>query len=557
MDGLNMEATTGSGERQFRPRRPHTKSRAGCSHCRQRRIKCDEAKPRCTRCEKGDLLCRYPGSSSPVAVLVANYTSSNDSPPPATPGELGCCPVPMGPSRPNTPDLDIDSQQLFNHYLQHTSQALTIDSHDAFAVQVGIPGLAKHCRALSSSIVAMAAMCCCNDIMAHPAPVPRDRERVIEMLATANRHHLNALQVMQRTITHNSPYDQILANALLMAGYGAASQRVRIWLATTAQPGEVLADEFLPTASSWVSLFNAVDTAYSSVLRISAAPTINQDHDDTDDDGQSVPGSSRAGSTGSTYAASRSTSQTQEFPPIARQAAAITQHVLFPALFATSGMALERLNRAIEGTLGVLDTTGALSLSDPIYGDAYSRSSLVTCRAAMDVLLGVASEICPLGPNLTNVPPYMPRAHLLTGVSEWLRSYLARALAEAPSCLTSRIIFSFLLRVSPQFVHTTRSTPDSSPAGLNYMPIETVNSRTIELSAADALAIDIFAHWLAFTLLIDSAWFFGNLGFWELGKIVVMFQTGHLRLPHVAELNGEWWPASIYRVSMDVQKFMK
>ncbi|KAI3152096.1 transcriptional regulator family: Fungal Specific TF [Penicillium roqueforti] len=45
----------------YHSRRSHRKSRAGCVNCKQRRVKCDEAKPRCLRCQKHGSECDYSG----------------------------------------------------------------------------------------------------------------------------------------------------------------------------------------------------------------------------------------------------------------------------------------------------------------------------------------------------------------------------------------------------------------------------------------------------------------------------------------------------------------
>ncbi|KAJ5385012.1 Aflatoxin biosynthesis regulatory protein [Penicillium concentricum] len=51
-------------EQVYHSRRSHRKSRAGCVTCKQRRIKCDEAKPHCVRCKKHGIECDY--SSQPA-----------------------------------------------------------------------------------------------------------------------------------------------------------------------------------------------------------------------------------------------------------------------------------------------------------------------------------------------------------------------------------------------------------------------------------------------------------------------------------------------------------
>lgn len=47
---------------KFRPRYPRTK--CGCLQCRYQRKKCDEGKPRCSRCVAKNLICRYSDTSS-------------------------------------------------------------------------------------------------------------------------------------------------------------------------------------------------------------------------------------------------------------------------------------------------------------------------------------------------------------------------------------------------------------------------------------------------------------------------------------------------------------
>ncbi|OJD11979.1 hypothetical protein AJ78_07362 [Emergomyces pasteurianus Ep9510] len=46
-------------EAAFHSRKPHRKSRTGCSNCKKRRIKCDETKPGCGKCEAYGISCDY------------------------------------------------------------------------------------------------------------------------------------------------------------------------------------------------------------------------------------------------------------------------------------------------------------------------------------------------------------------------------------------------------------------------------------------------------------------------------------------------------------------
>lgn len=40
-------------------RRPHVKSKSGCSTCKRRQVRCDEHKPRCLNCNRLHLSCSY------------------------------------------------------------------------------------------------------------------------------------------------------------------------------------------------------------------------------------------------------------------------------------------------------------------------------------------------------------------------------------------------------------------------------------------------------------------------------------------------------------------
>ncbi|KAK5108850.1 hypothetical protein LTR62_007740 [Meristemomyces frigidus] len=46
-----------------RRRRAHPKSRKGCTHCKQRRVKCDETRPTCGQCAERNWTCEYPAAS--------------------------------------------------------------------------------------------------------------------------------------------------------------------------------------------------------------------------------------------------------------------------------------------------------------------------------------------------------------------------------------------------------------------------------------------------------------------------------------------------------------
>ena len=59
--------STQKQQRSLQPppdQKKHKRTRSGCFTCRSRRIKCDEARPVCDRCKKGNRDCVYPSASS-------------------------------------------------------------------------------------------------------------------------------------------------------------------------------------------------------------------------------------------------------------------------------------------------------------------------------------------------------------------------------------------------------------------------------------------------------------------------------------------------------------
>ncbi|KAL2865972.1 Zn(II)2Cys6 transcription factor domain-containing protein [Aspergillus lucknowensis] len=61
----------------FHSRRAHKKSRNGCIVCKQRRVKCDEQRPSCRRCENYGASCKYP--PSPTSSATTSSSESCDS----------------------------------------------------------------------------------------------------------------------------------------------------------------------------------------------------------------------------------------------------------------------------------------------------------------------------------------------------------------------------------------------------------------------------------------------------------------------------------------------
>ncbi|KAK4216730.1 hypothetical protein QBC37DRAFT_385054 [Rhypophila decipiens] len=623
--GSYYNSQTGTPSRDFRPRRPHQKSKNGCNQCKNRRIKCDELKPRCTRCSKGDLLCRYPdntsggepspsglthnlriapgtGSCAPGRYYLGSYF-------PNYPPDQPCLSRASCPVVPPPPGPASDYSELWSHFNAHTSQTLSFEDEDLYALQVGIPGLVKDCPALAATILSVAATCSCVDIISHAAPIPGDRERVIELLGQANRHHLHSLQNMQRVIAAGGPapheeYDHILANAWLMAAYGTASHRLRIWLHKTQPAGQPLEEQFLPNQSGWITMFQTVHTVYTSLLRHSQESR-----------GISPFGDFWTGEGVLTETTSTPTALADNTAPFAEEIILtaggpmpLSRHVLFPILVSTSEDAFRALRQHGRQVSLILNNANAGAAG--VSATPSHQESLSSSLSSIEILSNIVTQIQNASSSAQTISqqPHDPSCgsplSQFGEVSPWLRRYLSRALAVTPSRSLRRLLMAFLYRVPRPFLHTIERLLDSFPLdtcldessspvldfagsgglidpaltetetgttgetnmsnqgeidkemlheGTRTSQLESKNTADTQ-GMLDALALDVFAYWLAFTLLLDGVWFIGDVGSWELSRIVGMVKSGRLKMDSVSlessnledRTGAKWWPGRIY-----------
>ncbi|ETS79477.1 hypothetical protein PFICI_09330 [Pestalotiopsis fici W106-1] len=65
--------------RPYHSKRPHKKSRAGCKQCKQRKVKCDEGRPRCRSCTLRKETCVYPTPAATSTALVRSGKSPSSA----------------------------------------------------------------------------------------------------------------------------------------------------------------------------------------------------------------------------------------------------------------------------------------------------------------------------------------------------------------------------------------------------------------------------------------------------------------------------------------------
>ncbi|KAK5663840.1 hypothetical protein OQA88_43 [Cercophora sp. LCS_1] len=525
---------------EHKTRRPHRKSRFGCTKCKDRRIKCDEGTPKCSRCTKMNLNCQYPKQKQPEHLEVprVDWVPSSPESPDHSP-RAGTSPESPALSsasslstHPTQALLQLQIAQalaptefeLVQHFLEHTCRDLTVGSNDQYALQIGIPNLACHSKPLMRSVLALAAVCKCCDIVRQPSVSPEERLQVMELLSLADQYHMESLQETQVSLHGETHYDSVLATSAMMGMYGSGSHTTRIWLAKTATFDDPPLYNFMPKLPQWINLFRAASIAYAGLLSDSSADLT-----------QMCPARSPLGLTipGLQFQYEYQLSDRGEQPRVA------TNHPLYPILAATTGSAVAKLHsKAME-----------IALIEPDSPD------LQACFTALTLFNTVVSDTFPDEESRPSTPGY---GHLafdvipmgrLSEVSPWLRRYAASITSMIPSRLPRRFIMSFIHKAPAAYL-----TMVEDMMSLFQTDVSDEMAWTQEPSMAHQLAIDIFAHWMVLVILLENVWWIGGIGAWELQRIVSVRSDIRWR-NCLWNKDDDWWPESMYEVSRQFDKY--
>ncbi|KAF2802871.1 uncharacterized protein BDZ99DRAFT_176557 [Mytilinidion resinicola] len=156
-------------------RRPHHKTRRGCTSCKKRRIKCDEHTPECHNCTKKNLTC------SLLTLVPSSRLLSSSSPTPVTPSEAVARRIFVFHRTPESPTPTISTlssltasfehcfsdspaffqskgKELIHHFLTKTSTTLATHSPTQQVWQVAIPQIATAHPYLIHGIIAATSL---------------------------------------------------------------------------------------------------------------------------------------------------------------------------------------------------------------------------------------------------------------------------------------------------------------------------------------------------------------------------------------------------------------
>ncbi|KAF5026001.1 hypothetical protein F66182_1903 [Fusarium sp. NRRL 66182] len=542
-----------------RTRRPHTKSRHGCLGCKQGRKKCDEQRPQCLRCIEKDVPCEYPrkprtlrSTSSegettwnrPQNLSIPSPYHTSFSSTPSLCSRVLSYPAPsrtinpglgfLQPESASSVDLRATELELLAYYLSHSARSLAFDGDDLYALQVGFPNLAFRSKPLMSSILALAAVHKCHEILVHSGSHIINKTRIQNLLALADEHHRASLRQTQADIPHANHYDHVVANAPLMVLYATANHSVRIRFDQVIKVKDDSSTNLPPAQLHWVTLIRAAHLAYTGLLN--SAKDFSQVDEFTASPREGTPKSQLMGG----------------MVPLAEDGpTSQTRKLLMPIIRATSSSALEKLRTRAQ-TLQL-----SLDLMSP--WEQTNKSQLQSCLTALEALAGIMDQVFQTDPDLCPASSQQPDLEngwaalsQLSDVSPWLRSYLARVTFSTPPKPLRRTIMWFLNQVPGEFLCLIQTVLDNIPTYHNDDPDEGVQCDSEVSSDLSCFAIDIFAHWLVFVMLLDGVWWIGGIGVCELDRI-----TRYLgRQKPFGEFLGSketWWPRSMLTIAIEIE----
>ncbi|KAF2097668.1 hypothetical protein NA57DRAFT_56859 [Rhizodiscina lignyota] len=534
----------------YRPRRPHTKSRNGCLVCKNRRVKCDEKQPSCTRCQLAQRPCTYrraqqPATADGTADILSLPTPTNrtEEPSPGTPLYSRFSPLLDGSSDSNSTcsglnhghgdseatesPLVFSDSDLYHHFLEHTSRTLTYCQRDQGALQIGMPTLALRCEAVFHSILALAAACLCSDMISHDAPDPA---AIHQTLLTGYQHHTRALEQMQVLISErkSSNREFLVANSVLLVPFASAFQRINHWISTRASSAPSQKRRLSITPRNFIIFLRGVQTTREALHS-----------DDTTTTSDTVDFSSPWDNV-STF---------QHIDSQTASAAPSRTHLTFPILAATSQRAFSELQRRLEFV--------SMTPSKAAWQDD-NQSLVSNCIAAFDVLDDIrthtfsgSESLTPSAMENSSESPSHPRASVPQTAS-WLLSYLRPAIPSESSGPLTRSFLAFLNLIPQAYLDLLLPLLDQRLEN----PVEQL-SDILKLDGPQALALEIYAHWLVLMFLVeDESWWIGDLAITSLRGIINTYgeEFAHDILPSHGRTREQWWPAGMLKIMLELKQ---
>ncbi|KAH8708376.1 hypothetical protein GQ44DRAFT_731654 [Phaeosphaeriaceae sp. PMI808] len=537
-------------------RKGHYKSRTGCFECKRRRVKCDEAKPSCTRCYLGLDKCMYPSVPQPATreqkgkfhILCSSInvvspppnTSSHserslsfEAPPRLTSAYIvsDCC------SNVSNAPKGLSDIDLYRHYLQHTSHTLSPCRSDHSVLHIGIPKLALQSETVFHSLLAVSAASLAWDMISKE-PLP-DTNRVSQVLLTGYQHYNRASEKMRELISGLGALklEPLIASALVLVPFATASQQINHWISSRSgahEPHRPLSS----TPRDVIIILRGIRT----MLQTLDCGGLSTNFDPSPEMERGIDGSSTspAANPRSSAPVSSRTSRT---------------HVMSAVIATTSQGAFFKLQHRLNSVL--------------LCQNNFPDQSLSACTAAFEILEQIRSSAfyttspsLPPSPSLSSpaTESLQPESTSSPRVAPWLRAFAyqsitTKSIIPQPTQPLTRFFLSFLSQAPQAYLDLVLPLLDQrleSPTGASSGRIRA------DLTKKQALALDIYAHWSVLMFLVeDESWWIGTLPEVTLTGMVNRYGEGFVsRLwPNDGPGEGQWWPGSMLNILREIKRY--
>jgi hypothetical protein len=419
---------------------------------------------------------------------------------------------------PNFTDAD-----LYLHFLNHTCKYAPLWDKDRIVLQVGIAKLALDSEPVSHSVLALSAACLCSDTISNGSADP---EIVRQLLDIGLQHHTLALEQM-RTMTfcpRESDIQPLLASALTLVPFALAFQHIQHWvlLAKGLQNTDLLTPR---DAILLLRGIGATIVALNSTRADSRSPKSKTPWD--------------------TMFSAQSTAS-KDFTTIPERS-----HTMFPVLATTFHQALSQLQCKIESALAIFQADektasvfDAYNILNDIMSTTFSDPKKIETSLDYVTYVGFPLADCRLG-DMANVIKFsIAPDSLLAQAPGWLRSFVLRRPRAAHTEPLARSFLAFFASASKTYVDLLLPLLDSRTDNVDD---------DAELTTAEVLALDVYAHWLVLTLLVENeVWWVGDFPVVALQGLIARYGDEFLGTPSIQE---HWWPASMLEVATRLKQW--
>ncbi|KAK5287358.1 hypothetical protein LTR43_010192 [Exophiala xenobiotica] len=330
------------------------------------------------------------------------------------------------------------------------------------------------------------------------------------MLDLGLQHHSLALEQM-RTMTcrqRESDIQPLLACALMLVPFALAFQHIQHWVLFAKG---MLQDTDVVSPRDAILLLRGIGTTIGAL-----------------NSNQAENGSSKSQTPWDAMFSTSQSTNSKDLETIPERS-----HSMYPILAATFHQALLQLQFRIENALA----------------SPQEDENTVSAFDAYDILNDIMSSTfsdCATMKNSSEHTTYSPVApdSLLSQAPGWLRNFVLRRPQATHTDPLVRTFLAFFRRVSKAYVDLLLPLLEPRTDGDNV-------DDEHELTTAEVLALDVYAHWLVLMLLVEEeAWWVGNFPFVALQGLVARYGDGLLGTSSARQQQQQqWWPESMLEVA--------